>query len=68
MLQELTANTKIVTTPIMGGRWGCMTNLWSSLLYNPYQAAQHKHFFFCLCKALYIKKITKNSLQFLIFL
>ncbi len=35
---------------------GGMTNLWPTLLYDPYQAAQHKHFFFCLCKALYIKK------------
>ncbi len=37
-----------------------MTNLWSSLLYGPYQAAQHNTFF-CLCKALYIKKITENT-------
>ncbi len=44
---------------------GGMTNLWSSLLYNPYQATQHKHIF-CLCKALHIKKITENTFQFLL--
>ncbi len=33
-----------------------MTNLWSSLLNNSYQAAQHKHIFFVSVKALYIKK------------
>ncbi len=43
MLQELTANSKTKTTA-----GGGMTNLWSSLLYNPYQAAQHKHFFLSL--------------------
>ncbi len=56
MLQELTAYTKTITTAIMGK--GGMTNLWLSLLYNPYQAAQHKHIF-CLCKVLNIKKLQK---------
>ncbi len=31
-----------------GGGGEGMTNLWSSLLYNPYQAAQHKHIFLSL--------------------
>ncbi len=64
MLQELTANTKTITTAIMGGG---MTNLWSSLLYNPYQAAQHKHIFVSV-KHFTLKKITENTLQFLTFL
>ncbi len=44
------------------GGGGGMTNLWSSLLCNPYQAAQQKHFFF-----VSVKHFTLNSLQFLIF-
>ncbi len=44
---------------------GGMTNLWSSLLYNPYQATQH---FFVSVKHLTLKKFfTENALQFLIF-
>ncbi len=48
---------------------GGMTNLWSSLLYNPYllQATQHKHIFFVSVKHFTLKKLQKIHCSFQFF-